>query len=45
MIRRTWNFISTGIGTEVENDGENTVQVELVVDTNSDAPLTITLFN
>jgi len=45
MIRRNWNFISTGIGTEVGNDGEKPVQAELVVDNNSDDPFTITLFN
>lgn len=34
-----------GIGTEVGNDNENPVRAEMIVDTNSDHPLTITLIN
>ncbi|MDP8220169.1 MAG: hypothetical protein P9X26_02405 [Candidatus Stygibacter frigidus] len=35
----------TGVGTELGNDNTNPVQAQLVVDTNSNHPLTITLAN
>ncbi|MDP8209361.1 MAG: hypothetical protein P9M05_01015 [Candidatus Stygibacter australis] len=35
----------TGIGTEIGNDNENPVRAEMIVDTNSDHLLTITLIN
>jgi len=38
-------IIVTGVGTEIGNDNTNPVQAQLVVDTNSNHPLTITLAN